>query len=124
MGLLSSLNDAAAGAVDALVIPMHTVSEANRRDHWRIKAKRVTAQRYSVAWAWAAARWPCGKPRVVTLTRLAPRELDDDNLTGSFKAVRDQVAEECGFNDREKSVMWVYRQEKSKTYAVRIEVQR
>lgn len=66
-----------------------------------------------------------GRPPVeVVLTRIAPRELDDDNLARSFKAVRDQVAVHLGVDDRSKLVTWRYAQEKGKPreYAVRIEV--
>lgn len=104
-----------------LTLPLRVVSESNQRDHWAAKARRVKAQRQAVAYAWVAADLPMHRrPRQVTLTRVAPRRLDDDNLARSLKAVRDQVAQECGFDDRE-PVRWIYAQERG-SYAVRIEV--
>lgn len=104
-------------------LPLRVVSEANQRQHWATKAKRAKSQRHALAWAWLAAGLPCErKPVTVTLTRLAPRSLDSDNLAGGFKAVRDEIASLCGFDDRDESVRWVYAQEKAKTYGVRCEV--
>ena len=107
----------------ALTLPLRVVSEANRRDHWATKAKRARAQRHAVAWAWSAESLPHGrKPALVVLTRYAPRKLDDDNLAGAFKAVRDEVALQCGFDDRDEAVRWVYAQERAKECGVRVEV--
>lgn len=33
--------------VQECLLPVATVSEANRRDHWAVKAKRVKAQRHT-----------------------------------------------------------------------------
>lgn len=108
-----------------LEIPMRVVNESNRRDHWGVKARRVKAQRRAVALAWRAAWMPVVgivKPSSVRLTRLAARTLDTDGLVRAFKAVRDQIAEECGFDDGDPGVRWQYAQEKAKGYAIRVEV--
>lgn len=106
-----------------LSLPLRVVSESNQRQHWATKAKRAKAQRQAVAWAWRLAGWPSRcKPVQVLLVRLAPGRLDDDNLAGAFKAVRDQIAAECGFDDGDESVRWVYEQERAKEYGVRVEV--
>lgn len=60
-------------------------------------------------------------PVVVTLVRVGPRALDDDNLAFAFKAVRDGVADALGVKDHDPRVSWAYAQEKGE-YAVRIEV--
>lgn len=105
-------------------IPLRIVSEANSRGHWASKARRVKNQRTAIALAWQAANMPSErKPSRVTLTRLAPRKLDLDNLQGAFKAVRDELAALCRFDDRDESVTWVYAQERAKTYGVRVEVE-
>lgn len=52
-------------------------------------------------------------PVVVTLTRVAPRALDDDNLAYSFKAIRDGVADGLGVRDNDPRVSWRYEQRKS-----------
>jgi hypothetical protein len=47
---------------------------------------------------------------VVTITRVSPRLLDDDNLRGALKAVRDGIADALGVDDRDERVRWRYRQ--------------
>lgn len=93
-----------------VILPIQTVSESNSRDHWSKKAARVRRHR-------AAARALCPVvplPCAVRLTRLSSRELDDDNLRGALKAVRDGVADALGVDDRDSRVTWLYAQEKHK----------
>lgn len=50
-------------------------------------------------------------PCTVLLTRVAPGNgLDDDNLSGSLKAIRDQVAHWLRVDDRDPLVKWTYAQ--------------
>lgn len=91
-----------------ITLPIVTVSEANRRDHWRVKARRVKAQRRA-AWELCPR---VGLPCLVTLIRVSPRELDDDNLRGALKAIRDGVADRLGVDDRDPRVEWAYGQRK------------
>ena len=53
---------------------------------------------------------PPAPPLLVTITRISPAELDDDNLARSGKAVRDGVADWLGVDDRTKrgGVAWKY----------------
>lgn len=104
-----------------IVLPLHTVSESNSRDHWRKKAKRVKGHRLVAKSKTPEHRLPC----VVTLTRIAPRALDDDNLRGALKAVRDGVADKLGTDDRDPRIEWRYAQARGKAreYAVRIDLQ-
>lgn len=90
----------------SLVLPIQTVSEANCRDHWRAKAKRVKQQRLIARALTPATPISC----VVTLVRVSYRALDDDNLRSALKAVRDGVADKLGVNDRDPSVQWRYDQ--------------
>lgn len=56
-----------------------------------------------------------GWPVRITLTRIAPNEVDSDNLRGMFKRVRDGICEALGFRDdkdRDGYLAWVYAQEK------------
>lgn len=117
------------GAVDgALVIsvelPIRIVSVANLRECWQAKARRTKAHRTAVQWAcgWLIRHpMPC---RVI-LTRIAPRDLDSDNLQSAFKATRDGVADMLGVKDNDPRVTWEYTQErgKPKEYAARIAIQ-
>ena len=114
-------------------LPLHTVSEANRREHWSKRAKRVREQRGVVCMAFQSAAIDRALPPLqriapieVTLTRVAPRELDDDNLRGALKACRDGVADALKIDDRDPSVRWAYAQERGavREYAVAIRVER
>lgn len=64
-------------------------------------------------------------PVIVTLTRIAPRPLDGDNLQGSFKHIRDGVADALRLDDADSRITWSYAQErgKPKEYAVMIEIE-
>lgn len=120
-----------------LTIPIRVVSEANMREHWAAKANRVRSQRRAVALAWRAAQAANDNvpalPVAVTLVRISPRPLDDDNLRGALKGIRDQLAVELGLpvnrrgiaDDRDPRVTWLYGQERGKPgeYAVRVVVE-
>ncbi len=99
-------------------VPIQTVSEANRRDHWATRAKRARRQRMS-AWQctiYAAHRWGvvldiCRAVRAtVTLTRFSSRRLDDDNMRAAMKAVRDGIADALHVDDGSDDVIWRYAQ--------------
>jgi hypothetical protein len=60
----------------------------------------------------------------VTITRVAVRELDDDNMAAAAKGIRDGIADGMGLaGDRHEGLKWVYKQEKGKPSAVRIEIE-
>ena len=110
-----------------LELAIRVVSELNAHTHWRRRQKRAAEQR--AAARLALTQRLAGKPRpklplVVLLTRIAPRELDDDNAVGAQKHVRDGIADALGINDRDKRVLWLYRQTKGapKQYGVRVEI--
>lgn len=114
-----------------VVVPVRTVSELNRHEHWRYRQKRAKEQR-RVTWLALIAQnfklpFPAGPftgpPVHVHLTRLAPRKLDSDNAVGALKHVRDEVAVHMGCDDGDESkITWSYGpQEKSKEHQVRIE---
>jgi len=89
-------------------LPLTAVSEANRRDHWATKSRRVRLHR-NTAWALCPV-FPL--PCVVTLTRVSPRALDDDNNVSAMKAIRDGIAKRLGVDDRSPLVVWRYGQKK------------
>jgi len=99
-----------------LRVPVRTVSEANRHEHWRVRHKRSKDQHWAVMAAWNNADVDGqGVPKLpirVTLTRVSPRKLDSDNLAMSCKHVRDAVAKMLGIDDGDPGVTWVYQQEK------------
>ena len=77
----------------------------NAREHHYARARRVRSERDITAWALRKAAKPT-PPLVVTLTRIAPSNgVDDDNLCGSLKACRDQVAAWLGVDDKRRDVV-------------------
>lgn len=114
--------------IDIVTREITVVSEANRRDHWARKARRAKQQRTMASWL-VRGFWFLDKskkptmPLVITLTRLGARTLDSDNLAGSFKAVRDGIADALGVNDGSKDLDWRYRQAHDKPAGIRIQIQ-
>lgn len=114
------------GAFLSLEVPIKTGTGLNSREHWGTRAKRVKKERMAVWAVWLRRKAPVCVPLpvVVKLTRVSPgtRPLDDDNLRGSLKAIRDQVAEELGVDDGDTdSVRFEYAQERG-AWCVRVEV--
>lgn len=115
-------------------VPVRLVSLLNAREHWATKARRARKQREAARmcalsctlFAEIAPAIAGGAPLVVTITRIAPRQLDDDNLAGSAKHVRDGIADALGIDDGDERVQWRYAQAKERhpgcyTCRVRIE---
>jgi len=115
----------------SLLLAIRTESEANLHEHRMAKAKRTKLQRSVIKNRIGQVRKDFGlgyssRIYIVTLTRIAPRYLDDDNLPRSFKAIRDGVADALGTDDSARSnLRWRYAQEKGppKRYAVRIQIE-
>ena len=106
-----------------LIPGMKLVSEANDHTHWRRRQKRAKAQRMNVELHLMTLTFP-PLPLSCRIVRIGPKLLDSDNAAGSAKAVRDQVAEHFGGDDRDETVIkWEVTQEKG-AYAVRIEIAR
>lgn len=102
------------------LIPIKTVTGQNVREHWRVRAARVRAERAATALIVKPFFMPC----IVRLVRLSPALCDDDNLTGACKAIRDEIAKINGVDDGPTGpITWVYAQEKCKrgTFGVRVE---
>ena len=112
----------------AVTIPgLRLASPLNARQHWRARAAAAKRQRAIARLCLSAHPRPTG-PVVVTVTRVAPRALDSDNLSGACKSVRDGVADWLGVDDgaaeRAGLVAWQCAQEtQAKFYAVRITIE-
>lgn len=104
-----------------IVVPLRTAPGLNVREHFRVRAKRVKKEREAVAWMLKNQQRP-PIPCSVLLTRVAPsRGLDDDNLAGSLKGVRDEIANWLGVDDAKRErVRYHYAQFKG-PWSVRIE---
>ena len=114
-------------------VPIKTVSELNVVEHWAKRAKRAKEQRALTAMVLANAAasgditGAITLPALVTITRIAPRELDSDNLAASQKHIRDGVADWLNVDDRHhERVAYQYKQRKGKPkeYAVEVLIER
>lgn len=130
-----------------VMLPVKLVSEANAHEHWRQRQRRAKRHRGAafaslllpLKRAWQADvskdQLMSGLERgvylapearaTVTITRIAPRDLDSDNLVGSAKHVRDGVADALGIDDRDPRVTWVVEQRRGKVreYACAVRIQ-
>jgi len=126
-----------------IFVPVRLISEANAAGSVRGQINRKKLQKNATVAAFIDAGCPVegiikmrgGQnrltcklvsppefPLVVTMTRIAPRELDDDNLVRSFKTVRDKIADLLNIDDRDKRVTWVVAQRRgaAKQYAFEV----
>lgn len=106
-----------------LSLPIHTISESNARHHWAVKSRRVKEQRTQTSNALQSNLGALATPPVtaeVRLLRVGARQLDDDNLRSSLKAVRDGVADWLKIDDGKHNITWRYAQENGKAYSVEI----
>jgi hypothetical protein len=91
-------------------------SKLNQRVHWSVKAKQAKLERESAFFSVKKHELPC----LVQITRIGKLPLDDDNLAGACKSIRDGIADRLGINDRSPAVIWRYRHRKG-PYGVEIE---
>jgi hypothetical protein len=100
-----------------IFLPIHIVSEANKRGHWAKGHTRAQSQRDAVALVGGMFP-PLEQARVVTMVRVygsRARPMDEgDNLPRAFKAVRDQVARTLKVDDSARGgVVWLYTQRRT-----------
>ena len=111
----------------APILPVKTVSTLNVREHWAKRAARAKLQRAN-AYHYLIRNIGTARPKLpitVTITRIAPRKLDDDNLAGACKSIRDGVADYFQTDDRNPHIAWKYGQKKGGVgeYGVIIEIE-
>jgi hypothetical protein len=108
-------------------VPVHIGSPLNgSHGHWARPAKRNSLHRSAAWFALKGAKVKPVLPCTVTLTRIAPRELDGDNLQGGFKSVRDGIADWLGVkDDSDPRITWRYAQAKGKVreYTARVRIE-
>lgn len=104
-----------------------TVSELNQREHWAVKNRRKNDQQEAVAVAMLNAlrgrkvQLPCS----VTLTRIGPKKMDNDNLAGALKHCQDQIARQLGVDDGDESKVRFFHYQMpigSRDYAVKVSI--
>jgi hypothetical protein len=111
-------------------LPLTIESEGNKNDHWTKKRKRKKIQKASIKILICNTK--IKPPCTVTLTRIAPRTLDEhDNLRTALKWAVDIVADilipglRPGRADGSKDIKWEFKQEYGgvRIYGLKIELQ-
>lgn len=112
--------------VEVIIGGMKLGGALNARLHWAARASKVRRERLAVrASLRQQLRGNLPPPSIVTMRRVASRAMDDDNLAGAFKAVRDEIAEFFGVDDGPRGpISWRYEQRKGapRQYAVIIQL--
>ncbi len=104
-------------------VPIRLPSLANTRLHWRAMASLKKKQKAAVRVVMHGLALP-PPPLTVTITRVGPGKLDDDNLAGAAKYVRDQIAAAVGVDDGSPLYTWRYGQRTGRAgeYGVEVEI--
>lgn len=120
--------------IRTVTFPMETETENFYRSTNRIVIREKTKEQRAhvqkvleeafVPCAMYLGDWKTGNRFVVTLTRISPAFLDEDNNVGALKSVRDQVAEWIGLDDRHSWIEFKYMQQRCKPpyRGVRVEI--
>lgn len=105
-----------------ITVHIKTKSTLNLREHYAAKAKRIKGERDAVRDTLRPWLPDPLLPRAVLLTRHGSRLLDDDNVRGALKGVRDEVAAWLGIDDADPRVQWCYAQQKCKRVDERVTI--
>lgn len=106
-------------------IPVVTGRGLNDRKNRWVKAERNTVERDATLVCFPRLA-KNQVPALVKLVRCAPPDvtgrfgLDDDNLAGALKQVRDAVAKQLGVDDRDPRVDFMYGQKPAPRHAVEV----
>lgn len=112
----------------SITMPLHTLSENLYRGMNKfVKAEKTKKQRTDVGLLLRQLPRVSSAPPnrfEIVLVRISAGELDDDNLRGSLKSVRDEIAAWIGLDDKDKRIVWKYEQQKAErgTCGVRVDV--
>ncbi len=101
-------------------IPIRLPSLLNTRMHWRRMLSLKKKQKEATALCMVGVVMP-PMPLLVTITRVGPKKLDDDNLAASAKYIRDEIARIIGTDDGSPLYTWRYEQRAGK-YCVEVEI--
>lgn len=125
----------------AFTIPIRTSSKLNQRLHHYARASVAKKERGEAKICALSelnllpskhCLFHADKEVTITMTRVGPRELDDDNVQGALKSIRDGIADALAVaagtdnagrgNDNEKRMKWVYcqRNDGAGVYAVEV----
>lgn len=109
-------------------LPIKLCNPINHGTHWSKTLKQKKQQQHLVKSHLNTHPIP-QIPCIVTLTRIAPRKLDDDNLPPCFKWIRDTIADHLipglapGRADSDPKIKWEYAQLKGDPHQYAVEIQ-
>lgn len=109
-------------------IPLNLARGLNNRGHWTVTARKAKQERELTHWVTASELRRSGfvltRQMTVTMTRISAGTLDDDNLAGACKHVRDGIADAFGVPDNDPRIVWRCQQEKCKRgqHGVRVDI--
>lgn len=108
-----------------IALPLKVNTRGNNRQQWYFDAKTAKQERDAAYVAIRALPRRPALPVKVTLTRYAPRPLDEfGNLPSSMKHVVDGIAEAYGVDDKRIDLYgWNCKQVKSAEYGVGIRIE-
>ncbi len=108
---------AGVGVIGFRMNGLRLASQSNAREHWTKTYKNKKTQHHIAALGMQGLN-PIeylGSELRVTLTRIGPRALDDDNIYGAWKFIRDAIAQ-CiwggRMGQRDNLAQWVYEQKR------------
>lgn len=124
-------------------LPLKTISESNKSEHWIKSSKRHKTQQFFIRALFRREAKEIPMPCTVTMTRISSRFLDcEENLPMAFKWIKDEIgaclfpekvviykkrsgkyAINKGHADSDPRIKWKYAQEKGKQQGIRIEFQ-
>ena len=107
--------------------PIKIIAEMNWRGHWAVRKKRFDVQAMGIRASFGHLAVSVVRPWKqwrITFTRVGKRVLDDDNLAGGCKHVRDVVAGIIGVDDGSKQYQWCYDQTIGKEYGLWVRIER
>lgn len=111
------------------IVPIKTVSELNKHEHWRAAYQRHEMQKHIIKLQYRSGGVKIYPPAHIVLTRMSPRKLDSDAIGGALKWVRDGLAD-CIIpglqpgraDDESRGLTWQTEQETAKTQGVKIQI--
>lgn len=113
-----------------MTLPFRLVSP-NVQEHWSKRHKRNKKQALIIKAKFNALPFKISPPCLVSLIRVAPRAMDQDNLIAAFKGIRDSISALLNpghapgqADGQDSGIEWKYSQEKGapRLNMVRIEI--
>ena len=102
---------------------MRILSSANRREHHMALYRRMKRLKRETHMMLLTQQKPEHDAYVVTMTRIAPRMHDSDNLANAMKGPRDSVAAYLGIDDGNTDRLLFKYQQEPGPWAARIEIE-